>query len=253
MMYVDEAGDSGLVNSPTEIYVLAALVVHELKWQSCLTQIIEFRQWARQKYDLKLREEFHAAHLITRPGKFARIPKHERLAMIRAFANKLGRINDLNLISVVVDKKGKTAGYDVFEMAWRALVMRLENTISYRNFRGPAKADERGLVLSDHTDDKKLLQLLAGMRKYNPVPNQPQMGDGYRNLPLTRIIERPTFRDSRESYFIQACDLAAFLLYQELKPNRYMREKGGKSYFSRLNPIACTAASSKDPRGIVRL
>lgn len=253
LMYVDEAGDPGLVGSPSEIYVLEGLVVHELRWQDCLSEMVDFRRWVRQQYGVKLREELHASRLITRPGSLARIPKYQRLAIIGAFANTLARISDFNLISIVVDKTTKNAGYDVFEMAWKALVMRLENTISYRNFRGPANPDDRGIVLSDNTDNRKLLRLLSGMRRHNPVPNQPQVGSGYRNLPLASVIERPTFRDSRESYFIQACDLAAFLLYQELRPNRYMRTKGGKSYFNRLSPIFCTAASSKDPRGIVWL
>ena len=31
LMYVDESGDSGLVNSPTRYFVLTGMVVHELR------------------------------------------------------------------------------------------------------------------------------------------------------------------------------------------------------------------------------
>ena len=40
---------------------------------------------------------------------------------------------------------------------------------------------------------------------------------------LTSIVEDPNFRDSRHSYFVQSCDLAAFLLYQNVQPNAYIR------------------------------
>ena len=48
-------------------------------------------------------------------------------------------------------------------------------------------------------------------------------------------------------------DLCAFLLYQELAPGAYMKKKAGQNYFSRLAPILCTVASTRDPRGIVWL
>ena len=52
---------------------------------------------------------------------------------------------------------------------------------------------------------------------------------------------------------MQVADLVAFLLYQEIAPNGYMRKTGGRSYFGRFGPILLTQASSNDPRGIVRL
>ncbi len=59
LMYVDESGDCGLKNSPTRYFVLRGLVVHELRWQSCLDQIIAFRRRIRQQFGLRLREELH--------------------------------------------------------------------------------------------------------------------------------------------------------------------------------------------------
>jgi len=251
LMYVDESGDPGLTNSPTRYFVLTGLVVHELRWQPYLDQLIAFRRRMRADYGLKLREELHASHMISRPGPLLRIKRHDRLAILRALAKELPTMQDVNLINIVVDKQGKPTGYDVFETAWKALIQRLENTISYHNFPGPANADERGMLFPDHTDDKKLWRLLRQMRRYNPVPSQ--LGSGYRNLTLTHVVEDPSFRASSESYFIQACDLAAFLLYQWIEPNQYMRSKGGKNYFLLLNPVLCKAASSSDPHGIVWL
>jgi len=91
------------------------------------------------------------------------------------------------------------------------------------------------------------------MRRFNPIPNVVQFGAGYRDTPVDRIIEYPSFRDSAESYYIQVADLIAFLLYQETAPSAYMRKTGGQSYFRRLAPLLLRQASSSEPRGMVRL
>ncbi|MCH8967746.1 MAG: DUF3800 domain-containing protein [Planctomycetes bacterium] len=253
LMYVDESGDVGMENSPTRYFALTGLVVHELRWREYLNQLIDFRRRMHEHFGLRLREELHSSQLITRPGALTRIKRHDRLTIIRFFANELASMGDLNLINIVIDKQGKTTDCDVFEIAWRALIQRFENTLSHRNFSGPANPDDRGVLLPDHTDDKRLVQLLRRMRHFNPVPNQPQHGMGYRNLTLTKIIEDPNFRDSRHSYFIQAADLAAYLLYQFVAPNAYIRKRGAKNYLTRLEPILCKVASTNDPYGIVRL
>ncbi len=253
LMYVDESGDCGLKGSQTDYFVLAGLVVHERQWQPYLEQLIAFRRNIRQQFGLKLREELHASAMINKPGDLARIKRYDRLSVIRLFADALASMTDLNLICVVVDKRNKPFSYNVFDNAWKTLLQRFENTLLSGNFRGPQNTDDRGIVLPDHTDDKKLAQLLRRMRRYNPVPNRQGFGLGYRNLTIQRIIEDPWFKDSEHSYFTQAVDLAAYLLYQHLAPNAYMRRKSGQNYFKRLAPIYCTVASTSDPRGIVFL
>jgi hypothetical protein len=187
----------------------------------------------RHTFDLKLREELHASAMISHPGPLLRIPRNDRLTILRFFADELASIVDINVISVVVSKRNKPLNYDVFEVAWQALIQRFENTISHRNFSGPANPDERGMIFPDRTDDKKLTHLVRKMRRYNPIPNQATYGTGYRNLVLSKIIEDPSFRDSEHSFFIQAADLVAFLLYQSLSPSKYMRSKSGQNYFNR--------------------
>jgi hypothetical protein len=253
-MYVDESGDCGLNGSPTDYFVLTGLVVHELRWQQYYDQLIEFRQRLRVKFGFKLREELHVSALIHRPGDLVRIKRNDRLAIIRNFSDEIASMTDISLINVVIDKRGKAPDYDVFGMAWKALIQRFENTLSRRNFPGPANPDERGMLFPDHTDTKKLTALLRKMRRFNPIPNHGSLQQqGSRNLVVTKINEDPNFRDSSHSLFIQATDLAAFLLYQQLAPNAYMKKKSGQNYFNRLEPILCKSASLSDPRGIVRL
>ena len=259
-MYVDESGDCGLINSPTRYFILTGLVIHELRWQSYLNEIINFRRVIKQKYGFKLRDEFHAAALISNPNKISKgllnIKRHNRLAMIRQFAEMLSTLTDINIINILVDKQTKEKDYDVFGMAWKTLIQRFENTMSKRNFPGPANPDERGLILPDNTDNKKqeeIMLLLRKMRSYNPIPHSADYAAGFRNMPLNYIIEDPFFKNSLHSYFVQAVDLVAFLFYQFLEPNYYMRKKSGKNYFSKLKPIYCTVASKVNVDGIVKL
>ncbi len=90
------------------------------------------------------------------------------------------------------------------------------------------------------------------MRVYNPVPNQEGFGAGYRNLTVRSVIEDANFRDSAHSYFVQAVDVSAFLLYQQFAPSSYMRKKSGQNYFKRLDPIVCKVVT-RQPDGIVRI
>lgn len=224
LMYVDESGDPGLVGSPSRYFVLSGLVLHERSWMPTLDSLIAFRRGIRDHFGLKLREEIHGAPFIRGTASLSAIPKHNRLAILRHFADELAALPDLNVINVVVDKQGKAPGYDAYEKAWQALIQRFENTIGFRNFRGPANPDERGMIFVDGAPQKQLTQLLRKMRRHNPVPSQ--MG-GFRPLQLRRIVEDPVYRDSRQSLMIQSADLCAFLLYQRLAPNAYMRAKGG--------------------------
>ncbi len=253
LMYVDESGDTGITGSPTRFFTLTGIVVHELRWNEYLDRLVIFRQRMRGAFGLLLRDEIHAAHFINKPGALARIRRNDRLSILRFFANELCSMADLSIINIVVDKEGKPPDFDVLGHAWVALIQRFSNTMSHRNFPGSANPDDRGLVLPDMSEVKKITGTLRRMRRYNPVPNQGVYGAGYRNITISTMVEDPCFKDSRDSYFIQAADLAAFLLYQQLAPSAYIRSKGAQNYFNRLRPVLCAVASTTDPDGIVRL
>jgi len=89
------------------------------------------------------------------------------------------------------------------------------------------------------------------MSAYNPISNRG--GLGYRNLPLTTLVEDAVHRNSLHSYLIQLSDVNAYFLYQKLAPNAYVKKKGAKNYIDRLDSVLCKVASSTDPLGIVRL
>jgi hypothetical protein len=253
LMYVDESGDDGVLNSPTQFFVLSGLVMHELRWRDCVGRIYEFRKRIKARFGLRIREEIHASHMINRPGELGRIRKNDRLAILRHFIDEIAALPDISVINVVVDKSGKDREVDIFSLAWRALIQRFENTISHRNFPGPANPDDRGMIFPDETNLKKLRGLVRRMRYYNPVPHDPSHGDGFRNLQSQYTIEDPNHRTSHDSFLIQAADTIAYFLHQKQRPCSYAKRKGAYKYFERLEPVLCTVASRSDPLGIVRL
>jgi hypothetical protein len=253
LMYIDGSGDSGTQNSPSRYFALSGLVLHELRWQIYLDQLIAFRKRLKSTFGLHMSEEIHAAAFINNPGALVRSSRNDRVSILKFLANELIQMPDLNVISILVDKSTKNTSYNVFDVAWKALFQRFENTIGHRNFLGPSNSDDRGIVFPDNTDNAKVQRLIRQMRRYNPVPNKVSFSSGYRNLQLKCIIEDPNFRDSRHSYFIQAVDLIAFFLYQYAVPSNYARSKGLDKFYAKLGPILCKHVSSNDPLGIVRI
>jgi len=251
LMYVDESGDVGLLGSPTRYFVLVGLVVHELHWREALDKLVEFRQLLKTRWSIRLRDEIHAGPLLTRPGDLARIAKHERLEILRRYADWLANMPYLNIISVVVDKQNRPAGADVFEFAWRTLIQRFENTITHGNFPGPAGVPSMGMLFPDRSDEKKLNGLLKKMRKYNPIPHQGN--SGFKDVPIQYVIEDANFRNSEHSYFIQSADVVAYLLFQHLSPSAYVMRKSGNNFYKRLEPVVCKVASPRDSLGIVHI
>ncbi|MGE7774524.1 DUF3800 domain-containing protein [Chitinophaga sp. NPDC101104] len=251
LLYVDESGDIGLPpSSPTRYFILSAIVIHELRWRQTLQDLVAFRQDLKRRKGLKIREEIHCTQFINNPGKLVRIKRNDRLDIIKKCIDWLNLQAEMSIISVVIDKQGKAAGYDVFSHAWNALLMRFENTLSYKNFPGPRNAEDMGMVFSDNTDGNKLRGLVRKMRHFNMIPS---MFGGSRNIKLNYIIEDPVLRDSQFSFMHQMNDVVAYCARQLYEPNSYMRRKGGDRFYTRLSNVILKVASPRYPYGIVEL
>lgn len=247
LMYVDESGDIGTQNSPTNCFILSALVFHELRWNAIMENLVAFRRHLRTTTGLKLREEIHATHFMNRPGELRRIKRHERVDILKQCIDWVADQQDINVITVVAAKTGKTKE-QVFDWSWQRLIQRFENTIRYRNFKGPVNPDDRGMLIADRTDDKQLRLLVRRMRRYNPIPN---VIGGYRNLTLDYVIEDPIMRESKDSFLHQIVDVVSYCARQLYEPNTYMKKKGGHKFYERLDTALVKHASKSHPLGIV--
>lgn len=246
LMYVDESGDPGNNTKQSRYFCLSGIVVHESEWREFINRLTRFRSVIRDVYGLPLRREIHAVEMI-RKNAFE-IPKHSRLSILRNYLDEIAKLNSISITNIVVDKAGKPEDFDIFGAAWRTLFQRFENTLTNGNFPGGYQRSF-GCVFTDATNGKKLSQIMRKMSVYNPIPNR--FGGGFRDVPITRIIEDPTSRDSSHSLPIQTCDVAAYFLLQKQTPNSYVKKKGAQNYFDRLGPVLNTLASSRNQQGIV--
>lgn len=253
IMYVDESGDPGsLPSSPSQYFVLAGMVVHEAAWASTLESLIDFRRKVRKSYGLKLRDEIHAAEFIRRPSGMT-VPKWQRLQLLGDVLENVASMRGVSIVSVKVDKGRAKAGFNAFDVAWRALIQRFDNTIAARNFPAPMSQTEHGIIVADRTDEMRLRGIVRKMRRYNVVPGM--NGLPPRSLPVGSVIKDPIMRDSNHSYFVQTVDVVAYFLHQKFAPNGYVKKQGARNYFDRLSPVVCRAASPREPLnlGIVHL
>jgi len=246
LSYVDESGDTGLVNSPTNYFALSALSIHESRWKEFTDETLNFRRYLRTEYGIPMRSELHAQPLISR-AEFGLAPQ-DRLAVYGLYLKFLASLTSVNVTNVVVSKQAKTADYDVFENAWKALIQRLENAMIFDNFG--SGASEHTLMFCDNTDGQKLTSMMRKARRYNPIPNQ---SSGYSDRPWVRIIEDPIMRDSESSYAIQAADFCAYALYQQYAPKKFLKDRGAHKAISVLAPRLNRKASPRNPLGVVVL
>jgi len=234
-MYVDESGDTGHDGSPTKYFVLSALVIHESNWQNLLDDVVGFKRLIKSRYGLLMKEEIHASVFLSKRLKLSNtISRNNRLDLLKKTLDWVNQRNDVSVFSVRVDKtmyKG-----DVFEYAWKALIQRFDNTISYNNFPG-SEGINKGIIVCDNTDGGKLTKLLRQMRHFNNVPNDGAHPGGYKNIPLRAIVEDPIFRDSRNSFILQIVDVIAYFAKQSYEPNKYVRKKGAKTFYGRLGNV----------------
>ncbi|QNE40894.1 DUF3800 domain-containing protein [Hymenobacter sp. NBH84] len=170
-LYIDESGDTGLVNSPSRYFALTGLVIHETNWTAIVNDLVVFRRNLRVTHGLKVRAEIHANPFVQHGQPLSGTPRHVKLYILRQCIDWLASRNDVHVITVVIDKQGKPPKYNVFEQAWQVLIQRFENTIQHKNFPG-GFSDQQGMIIPDNTDAKKLTGLLRKMRHFNAVPSQ---------------------------------------------------------------------------------
>ncbi|PPK87326.1 uncharacterized protein DUF3800 [Neolewinella xylanilytica] len=230
LMYIDESGDTGHNNSPTDHFVVSAIVIHEEDWLNVLNDFIKFRRAVKEKFGLKMSEEIHAAPwLNNNPNLYPPISKWDRMVILRACLKWLNNRSDISVFAVRCYKPANR-NKDVFDLTWEYFIQRFNNTLEHGNFPKGRKND-RGLVMPDNTHGKKLTKLMRRMRRYNIVPSKLSThGLGARQLNVKLVIEDPAMRDSKDSYIHQLADVVAFFIRMNYEPNRYVRKKGAHNF-----------------------
>lgn len=253
-MYVDESGDVGMGNGGTRYFVLSGIVVHEGHWNSVNREILKLRDNLAKRYGFDAKNEIHASELIGRSGnKRGYLTRANAVLMLRDVIMFESRLDYIRIINVIVDKRGKPSSFDAFERGWDRLINRFETTMYYKNFPSPweQKPDnEKGFLVVDKTDEKKLREMIRRMRVSNNIPSA-HYPDTSVDAKLHHIVEDPMHKDSTHSNLIQLADVNAYFLKQYVEPNSTVKKHKAKNYFCDLEPVLLKEACRKNDLGIV--
>lgn len=244
LMYVDESGDPGKsVKYNSDHYILSGLIIHVNDWQECLDKLKKLREYLRAEFDLSLKTEIHASELIRikNINEYRKIRKSSRIKILKLYSMSIPNIFQKSKVINICLNKEDFINKDVQLIAWKRLFQRYDNYMKFGT-------KERGLVISDTTDETTLRNLLRKMRVYNPITTF----TGYDNVEITNIIEDVFFRDSKHSYFIQTVDVISHLLYRKEFPKGSLRKFGIENYFKNIEAILLKEATKYDDLGIVR-
>lgn len=255
LVYCDESGDVGTLNSPSKYFVLSGIVIHELKWKQMLDEMIQFRSDLKKKYGLLLKEEIHASVFINGVPRLRNgAHRNDRLRLLTDCLDFLNSRDYISIITVRCNKSKRKDKDEVFFRTWNYFVQRIENTVKFKNFSTP-NPNDTAILVPDQGNTATIRGIIRKMRKYNPISNKTSYGPGSRMIEVKHVIKDPVFRDSKDSYFHQMADVVAYFARQYYEPNNFIKRKGAKKYYvsklgSVTNKFATTAIT---PNNIVEM
>jgi hypothetical protein len=242
--YFDESGDAGYVKSPTRTFTLSCLLVHDSQWLAALDKCIAFRRYLKAQFGVPVRAELKAAWLIhnQRDIKAANLPFQARMSVYRAALRFQRKTKLFRAFSVLVDKEkvASPSKVDPRANAWEFAIQRLE--------RFGSANKENIHVVPDDGHSEFIRKTLRAMRRFSNVPSA--YGQGTLDRKAKNILEDPSDRKSRESHFIQLCDLNAYASVRKVFPTKNF----GGEFWDELGDMRLAEVNKLkpgQPRGIV--
>lgn len=254
--YFDESGDDGFPAMSSTLFALSAIYLHYQNWQTVYREIYEFRRHLRDHYAIPIKMELHTRDLLLnkKPYSALRIADEQRIAVVEECCHFLASL-EIQSINVVINKSAiRTPDYDILDRAFTYAIQRIENSLSAVN---PA---DRFMIIVDSGRVGKMRKTARRIQRINYIPSR--YSSSHYRREIQRLIEDPLDKDSGESYFIQFCDLIAYLVYQHKQielglgapPRRIptaFTHALITSWLDNLKPILNLQASRTDPYGIV--
>jgi len=244
--YVDESGNLGT----SKTYTLGCVLVDADVWPETFNNLIAFRRFLRARFGVPVRAELKAAYLLRNEGPFKQLalPEEQRRIIYRQtmrLHSKLG----LRTFAVVIRKREMTEHnpeLNCRDVAWDYLLQRLRNQTEK-----PPLAPCTIAIVHDEGEQATIRKLARRARRAGTAGSM--FGTEQLRIPFTRLIDDPTPRDSRHSYFIQLADLAAYAAFRRLyaPPPRLVHIVSESTWDelgdARYDPVT----NEKDPPGIV--
>ena len=230
--YIDESKEDNA------FFVYSALIVDSDQWPHAFKALKDARKRLRDRRGVYMTQELHAWKFAGGKGQIAKRPilKPERAEIFRRVLSFLTETKHFKVMSSV--------NTDEF-YAFDRLMNRLNRT-----------AKEQGkkvLLICDEGQEAEFTRRLRKSRVHNPIPSRFgwwSMGTKAKNIPTDQILEDPFFKDSKDSYFIQAVDFVAYALLRMERPIESRTALGYDTMYKELEPIVIKEANQNDPKGL---
>jgi len=206
LAYLDESGDSGLVGSPTQFFVLCCVLVHEAQWLATLDLLVDLRHRLRESYGILTRPEIKSMDLRRSRGVLRkhRWSLRRRIDLYRELLRFQDQGLNVKTFCVAIGKQAASErGWDPIFAAWTFAIQRINRFCAN---------EEWATLYPDEGHGAFIRRRLRHMRRYHVVPAH--WGPKTIAFPIQRIIEDPNDRASHDSYFIQLSDWNAYAAHR---------------------------------------
>jgi hypothetical protein len=211
LAYFDESGDSGvpgLVNTPTNFFVLSCVLIHQDEWLSSLDHLVRLRGQLRTVSGIPARPEIKSSDI--RRGRGVLESLHWSPARRMDFYRYLMTWQNTTLtaaqcFSIVIEKApAYSRKWEPREAAWTFAIQRLDRLAVEKN--------DKVMIFPDEGHGMFIRRLLRRLRRRQVIPGH--FGREPLSVPAERIVEDPNDRQSHDSYFIQLADWNAYATYR---------------------------------------
>ncbi len=232
--YLDESKEQN------SFFVYSTLIVRGDRWSDAFSHVREFRRGLKSKYGIYMTEELHAWKFAAGKGRISEkaIFKKQRAEIYREVLEFIATCGFFRLMSSVNTNE---------KYAFERLMNRINRT-------AVAKNNAHVLLFSDEGQEAIFTKRIRKMRVYNPIPSSQgtwaETGNFTQNIPLSQFVEDPIFKDSKNSYFIQLVDFAAYALLRSERPIPSRSVLGYDKLYDILRPVTVSENNPRDPRGL---
>lgn len=234
IFYMDDSGEDGN-------HMFSALGVEDKNWREFSERVREYRKQLRKHSGIYVSKELHATKFMSGRGR----PSDRRLD-----ADMRRRVFQYTLRTAASMGPDKLLLFNVCmrnqQWAYERILNRINRTMEAR--------DSYAIIISDEGKEGEYTKLVRKMGVYNYIPSQFGTWDGAtssgKNIPISRILEDPVFRDSSSSHIIQLVDFCVYALLRREVPLPRLAYLADD--FEILEPICFKLANRSDRLGIIR-
>ena len=220
----------------------AGIAIPAAAWQSTFRAIREWRQSLKRSDGIMVTRELHATEFVAGRGRLGPqiVTKHRRSQIFHGAFRMMNRLDTVRVFT--------SCRFDHQEWCFERLVNRINRTME--------AWDSHAMLICDEGKEAEYTRLIRKMGVYNPIGSRYGVwldtGEASKNLPITRILEDPFFKQSDRSYFVQLADFVAYGLLRREKHLASKNRYGLHRSFDELQNVVVRACNPRDPMGVIR-